>query len=157
MSEKMDYVIFASAWSSYGIESLRDGLEPAIVRVISDGATPVIFKGTPAPRTDLSRCTLHRALGWTNIDCSFSAGEALAEQQPYDEFIDEIAQNYRGVVVVDPKSLLCSGGYCRTELAGMAVYRDRYHLNDVAARELGKVFLGREANFLTVLNAPIPP
>lgn len=152
ISDDIDYVVLASAWASYPIEEVREGLRTAVTQLLEAGATPVIFKDTPSPGRDMSKCVLYNALGWKQENCEYPVSDVRSREDMYDSAIDEVALNQNKVVVVDPKSGLCGSESCVTSLKGIAVYRDSNHLNDGAARLLGELFLMDAPNFMATGN-----
>jgi hypothetical protein len=141
------FVVVAGYWNSVGAE-FAEGLSKEIDAIAAAGATPVVFRDSPAASSDISQCVVSKARGWiaASTDCNIPYARILENQRAENEIIDRIQARHPELIVIDPREVLCSGGECLTEIDHLAVYRDSNHLNEKAARDIAQKYLTLHAN-----------
>jgi peptidoglycan/LPS O-acetylase OafA/YrhL len=142
------YVVLAGFWASEPWRDLEKEMMHVTAKIISSGATPVIFKDNPFHEPDLSQCILHRTRGWIASDrnCNIPYGFVTESQASVDHIIDKVKAAYPKVVIIDPKKVMCTSSECATYMANVALYKDANHINTKAAALLGKQYLARVGN-----------
>jgi peptidoglycan/LPS O-acetylase OafA/YrhL len=142
------YVVLAGYWASEMDGSFEPRMEAAVDRILRAGAVPVIFKDNPFYEPDLSRCILYQKRGWIDArtSCNRPYKDAVLAQAEPDRIIDLVKKKHPGVVVIDPKRVMCSAKECATYIANTALYKDSNHLNAKAAQMLAQRYIEGEGN-----------
>jgi len=127
-------------------ELLAFGLEQTVAAVIAAGASPILVKDFPIlEKTELT-CSLRRILVNSGSECALPADKVQQQQLLGDSIIDRIAAAHPQVRIINPRALVCDQQQCQTELNQLPLYRDEDHLNGVASRMLGELYLQRYGN-----------
>jgi peptidoglycan/LPS O-acetylase OafA/YrhL len=143
------YVILASKWSA---RSELPGFEDRIIGIIkairNSGAIPIVVMEVPNTEKDLSRCQLYVDRRWISdkTDCTLFEVDVKLVQQKQNTVFEFLKNSYPDVIFVDPKLILCKESKCATAIAGLAVYRDKNHLNSIASELLGKEYFTKYGN-----------
>jgi len=157
-SEKPDVVYLAGAWEGYirgnslGGKTTEDKrtllfskLKDTINTLTDLDINVVVFDMLPRPTTDMSRCEFKKVafpqFNKTRI-CEFELSE---NQKLSSDALDEMISSLdNDVELLSLKSLLCQGGFCKSDLDGIPIYRDSNHLNSVGSKTLAKYFLNQD-------------
>lgn len=149
MANAFKYVVLASNWSAQkGKDDFKRSLESVVKHVIEAGSRPVIIKDIAGSQIDLSRCILHKKLGWLkdSTNCNIPLEDFRGAHELIDEAIDEIQMENKSVIIIDPNNILCGVNGCMTSIKNTAIYRDSNHLNAIASQLLGKMYLNKYEN-----------
>jgi peptidoglycan/LPS O-acetylase OafA/YrhL len=141
------FVVLAGEWSAApgGMEA---GLSKAVDDIERAGATAVVFRDSPGSDRDMSQCVLYRARGWlpAAADCNIPLATVRRMQAAENGVIDRIKASRPDMIVIDPGEVMCSAAGCITQIGNLAVYRDRNHINEQAARALALAYLALKGN-----------
>lgn len=120
---------------------LAESLGRTVATVRSMGKHVILFAPPPIMDFDIARCLDRADAGQFSVspytDCTYTAGQHVAEWQPIHGFLDLIRQrNIAPIYSIEP--FLCGSGRCITRLDGTMLYRDAAHLSAAGSRLLGK-------------------
>lgn len=125
---------------------IREQLATTIEEIEAAGSIPILFDDVSSVVAVDPRCPIKKA--------AFDEDRTCKTVQDINEFMDtvftELEATYDSIRRVRPAELYCTDGYCDLEINGLPIYHDADHLNDLAARELGRVFLETHVNPLIV-------
>jgi len=148
LAENYEFVVLAGSWSTEkSIDRFHSDMTAALDGIIAAGAIPVVLIDSPSTHQDLSKCELHFRLGWKakNI-CDHLMTEVEFKHGIYDKQLRVLHEERNDFILIDTKQVLCDDRKCVTTLAGVAVYRDRTHLNDKASSVIGEMYLNSNPN-----------
>jgi hypothetical protein len=151
LASNYKYVVIAGSWVSEPNEkNLEKSFDIVVSKITKAGATPVIFKDTPAFEKDLSQCVLWKRRDWIPQQsyCNIPASSVEKDNGPADRIIDHVRSIYPQTIVIDPKNLMCDTKECVTSIDNIALYKDSNHINLKAAELLGNRFISQQGNFL---------
>lgn len=140
-------IVLAGYWvdlaaSQEGVSSLSDALDTTVARLVSGGKLVYLMKDVPelAADGDAGQAALRsiRERGATVFGPSRAQHEET--QRHVTTMLERVASRW-GAILLDPGALLCDAHVCRIAADSQAIYRDRHHLTDAAARELRDLFI----------------
>ncbi|MGZ3158660.1 MAG: acyltransferase family protein [Burkholderiaceae bacterium] len=149
MAGDFKYVVLASFWPYKDKEGVfKQDLEAVVKKIISSGATPVIFKDNPYFDSDLSQCILFKKRGWITSDknCNIPTSFVSNTQVKMNAVIDLIKATYPSTIVIDPKIVMCNERECATYIENVALYKDRNHINSKASTLLAERYMAAKGN-----------
>lgn len=163
--EKFDYVIIGEVWNHYTgdniINKLGDARSEALSRqrievamrkamgiIVKSGAKPVIIKTIYIAPKEYVPCFYQNVkLRAHNKDASCERGVWNGDGSDwFNQLFKQLKTEYPSLIIIDPKRVQCSGKNCVTEIDGIPVYRDYWHLTDHASFIFGKEYLARYGN-----------
>jgi hypothetical protein len=107
----------------------------------------VVFDMLPRPKTDMSRCEFKKVAfpRFNNARvCEFKLSKN--QQITSDALYEMISSINEKVELLSVKNILCSNGFCKSDLGGIPIYRDSNHLNSVGSKTLAKYFLNQDSH-----------
>jgi hypothetical protein len=140
-------IVLAGYWvdlaaSQEDISSLSDALNTTVARLVSGGKLVYLMKDVPelAADGDAGQAALRsiRERGATVFGPSRAQHEET--QRHVTTMLEGVASRW-GAILLDPGALLCDAHVCRIAADNQAIYRDRHHLTDAAARQLRDLFI----------------
>lgn len=157
---KFDYVIIGEVWNNYSgdnvinnigdnrsIDLSRERIEiamrEALSIIVNSGARPVIIKSIdPMPHGYMSCFYQHIKLRSKLAANSCSTNNFNGdENQWFSQLFVKMKKEYPSLMVIDPKDVQCEGGFCKSDINGVPVYRDVGHLTDYASSVFGQKYL----------------
>jgi peptidoglycan/LPS O-acetylase OafA/YrhL len=174
-SHKFKYVIIGENWSYYDFSAIvnqpgdrqsaqlgKVRMERAMRRAMDiiavNGAIPIVIKSAaPMPKDFLTCFYQHFKLRLESggADCTLGNGKSETEVW-YDQMFARLKASYPTLVLIDPRSVLCSGDSCMTTYKGVPIYRDNGHMSDYGAYQLGQLYLQNQPNPFAAV-ATVPP
>ncbi|MBK2092327.1 acyltransferase, partial [Francisella philomiragia] len=112
------------------------------------------YLGYPAPNflpnDNVSNlCAINRIHG----DCRISAKVYREWLQPQINMYNKLRNIYpNNVFIVDPSKAICNDNTCRTSIDGIPIFADSNHLNYLGSQLLGKKYLEKFGNPLSIIN-----
>lgn len=148
LAGNFQYVVLGGFWASEADQNFGKDLKVVVERVLEKGAIPVVFKGNPTFERDISKCVLHRHRGWLPADtnCNIPREYVTKVTGKTDEAIDLVHAQYPGILVIDPKLVMCSSKECFTAMNNTALFKDSNHINAKASKLLGNEYLAKVNN-----------
>jgi hypothetical protein len=129
----------------------KNKLDSAIQLIIESGAKPYIIVGNPTLPVGGEKCSL-RNVGLSKIEhCTVPRVQWEEEASKWRQILFELTTRYPDLALIDITDVMCSSMICNTELRGIPLYRDPYHLNDLGSRMLGEIYLEQFKNPLSEL------
>ncbi|MEM1434889.1 MAG: acyltransferase family protein [Pseudomonadota bacterium] len=155
------YVVLAASWpSERALRVYRDGtrvtdqaeshrlvlaaLEETIVGLQAAGSTVVLVDDVPTVVGVDPRCPL-KAAGFGFIPAESCRTDNVRNDWMISNF-DQIVARNPAVLRITPSDLFCSDSACDLSIAGVPVYHDDNHLNDVSARALASAYVAARGN-----------
>jgi len=141
------FVALAGEWSA-APDGLEAGLSRAVDEIERAGAAAVLFRDSPGSERDISQCVLYKARGWLPgaADCNIPLGTVRRTQAAENGVMDRIKARHPDMIVIDPGEVMCNVAGCSTQIGNLAVYRDRNHINEKAARAIAFEYLALKGN-----------
>lgn len=137
-------------------KSFKRGLEDSIRFIVDHNKIPVLFKDVPYIVDFVSLQNVKSEIfGVESRHNKIKAADVYGRHKFEDAVIDQLAEKYPSVVVIDPKKILCPDGFmgeCLTELNGIPLYMDNNHLNYYGAKELARAWKTRFGDVISPLN-----
>jgi hypothetical protein len=141
-TSEFDYVVLGGAWDDAYYNDLEYFISKAKSKKPS--ITIILFKDVYKTIHE-EKCAAHNVLGWSDGGCS----------SPVDLEVKKINDNISrlenlGVTIIEPNESFCNMDYsCLGVINNKAIYRDSNHINNLASREMGKVWLESNKNPFT--------
>lgn len=121
-------VIMAGSWPR--VQEAEDQLIASIETVLRSGVQlTLILANSSIDRAE--SCPVRRLMYGSSDTC-----EGRRQEPP--EYFSRIRARFPQVNIIDPNQVICSGEICQPVLAGVPLYRDGVHLNDVGSRLIGQ-------------------
>ncbi|MEE2000422.1 acyltransferase family protein [Alkalimonas sp. MEB108] len=153
-----DYVFLAASWPHYRSRFVfRDGVHllsaeeieqevyekkrETMLFITGFNAKPVIIKDIAYAGSHDPKCTLKNTMFSTERNCLLNHNHNTM----MINIIERLASEFEDLYVIDAKQFYCDGIYCQAELEGIPLYRDNDHLNHVASKLLGTLYLSSGA------------
>lgn len=128
------------------IERIRQLLAETIETIVSTGAIPILFDDVSSVVAEDPRCPIKKA--------AFDETRTCTTAQDINSFMDtvftELEERFSTIRRIRPADLYCENEVCDLTINGIPIYHDTDHLNDLAARELARVFLQDNTNPLSI-------
>ena len=128
---------------------IRDQLAATIEEIENTGAIPILFDDVSSVVAEDPRCPIKKA--------AFDEERTCTTAQDINSFMDdvftELEASFSSIRRVRPADLYCAEDICELAINGIPLYHDADHLNDLAARELARVFLESHTNPLAIDNS----
>jgi len=67
-------------------------------------------------------------------------------QKDFDTIIDNLSKVHPGIVVIDPKRVICDTERCYSSLENVPLYMDGDHLNTVGSSLIGRKYITAYGN-----------
>lgn len=116
---------------------LEQKLHDTLSTITDHGMIPILLRDSPMLVGVKAKCPLKRQV--------FKQPQECDTQSYPNTFMDRVVpilqQQFPQLVVIDPRAILCQNGICKSEMDGLPMYRDLDHLNDVASRRLGQIYM----------------
>jgi peptidoglycan/LPS O-acetylase OafA/YrhL len=159
--EKFRYVVLAGSYAKHfnigdwtmdgrpqasSREIFTSQFEAALRQILDNGAIPVVIKGNPSIKDGSQRCTLENALGRSHADCDNPVSEYRQVFSGWNAYLEQLAQRYPQMIVIDPAAIICDAQKCHTELQNVPIYKDGGHLNYTGSELVGRLYLARFGN-----------
>lgn len=163
-----DYVIIGEVWNNYAgdnvIKNVGDkrstdlsrerieiAMREALHIVVNSGAKPVIIKTIYSmPRNYMTCFYQHIKLRDRLATNACSTNNFHGDQnQWFSQLFVKMKRDYPSLIIIDPKDVQCEGGFCKTDINGIPVYRDVGHLTDYASSVFGQKYLRTFGNPFT--------
>ncbi|WP_286241169.1 acyltransferase family protein [Neptuniibacter halophilus] len=151
---QFDYVVLSERWRGYSlprdegesaVEAYQEALTESIERVINAGSQPVIIK--PVAEGNGTNFTLCFYNNIAALDvCDIDHQESNRLLKGIYEMMDLVAEQYPSVIFIDPQTVQCSAGVCKTHEDGIPWYQDTHHIYDYTAQKLAKDYLAEFNN-----------
>lgn len=126
--------------------TIREQLATTIAEIASTGAIPILFDDVSSVVAEDPRCPIRRAAFDEERICN-----TVQDSNSFmDAVFDELESNFGSIRRVRPADLYCAEDICELEINGIPIYHDADHLNDLAARELARVYLEAHTNPLLI-------
>ncbi|MES2537312.1 MAG: acyltransferase family protein [Pseudomonadota bacterium] len=147
LAGEVKFVVLAAYWSPED-KDFEKKLDYIVQAIISAGATPVVFKDSPAYEPDLSQCILFKKRGWEaeHKNCNIPYEHVARAQASTVAAIDRVKRKHAQMQIVDPTRVMCNSDECLTYIGNIALYKDSNHLNAKASGMLGVRYLQQEGN-----------
>lgn len=167
-SARYDAVILAGNYTGFfadeivrskdaeGPVALEQGLRSAIKHAKKAAPRVLVIETVPLLQGNLHDCSLRAERFQRRLDCTFPAGEYLANTAGVRALFKSLKRDFPDVIWVEPDKLLCDQRRCLTEMEGVPLYKDRGHLNDVGSRLLAKKWIEKYGNPLVVSSDEFP-
>ena len=79
-------------------------------------------------------------------DCTISFQKVQKKLANFYNLKKRLSRLYPQVLWLNLRQAICDESRCQTVLNGIPLYRDESHLNNVGAKEIGRVYLERFGN-----------
>jgi peptidoglycan/LPS O-acetylase OafA/YrhL len=124
------------------LEVFRNALYKSIGVIVEQGGIPVVIKDNPAIGKDLFKCTFKKFV-YPSFDsnCRMVTEEVNEQQQQTDEIFSDLAEDFPGIVFINPREVMCSSLNCDLFMDGIPLYRDGDHLSIPGSKLLGEKYL----------------
>ncbi|RRW50036.1 MULTISPECIES: acyltransferase family protein [Pseudomonas] len=132
------------------MNTLQTGLQNAVAKIVASGATPVIIEDVPEMGEDLHRCDIKKLAFELDGDCSIPVVAVNERQKDFDTIIDNLNKVHPGIVVIDPKRVICDTERCYSSLENVPLYMDGDHLNTVGSSLIGRKYITAYGNLFKV-------
>jgi peptidoglycan/LPS O-acetylase OafA/YrhL len=126
--------------------AFKDSFFKTMDVILEYGSIPVLIKGNPTFKQDVSSCTLNNLRFGLSNDCNLKASVYAEESRDWSEFVDQLAARYDQLIVIDPAEILCDEELCYSELNDTPLYKDRGHLNYIGSELIGELYLKEVGN-----------
>jgi hypothetical protein len=126
--------------------AFKDSFFKTMDVILEYGSIPVLIKGNPTFKQDVSSCTLNNLRFGLSNDCNLKASVYAKESRDWSEFVDQLAARYDQLIVIDPAEILCDEELCYSELNDTPLYKDRGHLNYIGSELIGELYLKEVGN-----------
>lgn len=160
-----DFVLISHLWSNYYDDNvinkvgdarslelskkrLEESLDSALSIIVQSGAKPILIQSTATMQDNFHDCVFK----YIKLRKAYSASYCSFELQPTDAdlwikaLFAKMQAKYPQLLVIDPKAIQCPQNRCKSDLAGVPVYRDAGHITDYASYEFGRLYLEQFAN-----------
>src|SRR5690554_5657272 len=130
-------------------ELFRESMRETLQMIIAAGSTPVLIKGNPTFKYDVSDCTLNNLRFGLNNGCSMPRDEFDAHFRDWSQFVEQLQEQFNQLVVIDPAKVMCDDEWCYSELDGLPLYKDSGHLNYEGSKLIGRLYIEQFGNPFT--------
>jgi len=130
-------------------ELFRESMRETLQMIIAAGSTPVLIKGNPTFKYDVSDCTLNNLRFGLNNGCSMPRDEFDAYFRDWSQFVEQLQEQFNQLVVIDPAKVMCDDEWCYSELDGLPLYKDSGHLNYEGSKLIGRLYIEQFGNPFT--------
>lgn len=164
-SHKFKYVVIAENWVGYdfvavvnrpgdaqsvalGQARVEAGVRRALDAITATDAIPVLVKQLPTMPPGFQDCFFqHFKLRKEGDGAGCTRNNSKSEAEVwYDHLFERMKASYPTLVVIDPRSVLCSGEHCTTAYKRVPFYRDTGHMTDYGSDWLGRQYLQSQPN-----------
>jgi peptidoglycan/LPS O-acetylase OafA/YrhL len=166
--EKYKHIILGGKFSralesSYSLSkdnTLNDGVfqsqfEKTVRQIIQTEASIYIIKGIPQYSYEVQNCTLNNQRFNLNNNCNMDIAEYNKQFNEWSIFLDYLLKKYPSIKIIDPALISCNISTCFSELSGVPLYRDWSHLNHMASKLIGELYIKKYGNpFKAPLTSP---
>lgn len=163
------YVILGQFWEAYlngDIVTKRDdphslelsrqrfgvAIRQALDIIVASGAIPVFLENTLPMPSGINACLL-RQVKLRGLMGSVEQGNLCAttpwsgsKEPALETLFNDLKTEYPGLIVIDPKTVQCTGDACMNTVDGFPVYRDIGHITDYASYKFGEMYLMKFGN-----------
>ncbi|HWG06327.1 MAG TPA: acyltransferase family protein [Beijerinckiaceae bacterium] len=108
-----------------------DGLDNEVGQLLAAGKHVVLIAQVPEMGFDAWRCIAMKG----SALCDIARALVTERQAGADAVLDRLAQR-PGVMLVDPKDILCDAALCHATLDGVPAYRDDNHVSGAASQQI---------------------
>ncbi len=129
-----------------GEAALAVGLRRAIVEAKASADRVMVITTVPLLAPGLSDCPLVNERFGGRTECGLDRLIHDERTAAEDRVFVAIKREFPDVTWVEPEALMCDAIRCKTEMAGVPLYKDSGHLNDHGSRLLAKMLLERCGN-----------
>jgi hypothetical protein len=133
--------IFVGAWwNSYlRRDAYQDYFFDSIEWLVLQGHSVYILEDAPElPSSAYAECLLKNM-----DDCSVDAKQVEERTANFYRLKTRLTENYPEIQWINLRDVLCDKDRCQTVLNGIPLYRDESHLNNVGAKEIGRLYVER--------------
>lgn len=146
----MQHVLYRNDSRAVAEQKVAKDLTDMIASLRAAGARVWIFKEVPLQRQGtVARLSSLAMIGRNAADVGRPIADHRARQRFLDGLFEGLSASDPQVRVVDPASLMCSGGICHAEFDGFSQYMDENHLSDQGGERmkplLAPIFLSENA------------
>ena len=121
----------------------EEGLERFVSQLIGGGKSLYLLRDIPEfpfyPRDCLDaklplRTLLRRES--LQLDCRLKLSDVLVRQSSYEQILNRLKTRHPELIIIDPKTALCTNGVCALTVGDILIYRDSHHLSHRGSRWL---------------------
>lgn len=125
---------------------IEDRLRTTLASIIDSGAIPILMDDVPSIIDGDPRCPIKQLAFDSELLCETVRIDNVEMESLFDQFENE----FPSIVRVSPGDLFCSELDCELSVRGIPVFHDADHLNMVASRELGNLYLETHQNPISI-------
>ncbi|WP_415713138.1 acyltransferase family protein [Maridesulfovibrio sp.] len=131
-------------------EAFSKGLYDAVNMIVEENKIPIIIKDIPQiTNIELQGNYLRNKIFGSNLPIAMPALNIYKRHHFEDQVIDDLAQAFPSLIVIDPKKILCpnypKGSYIPV-IDNMPIYYDSNHFNAVGAKLFAKEYVNQCGN-----------
>jgi hypothetical protein len=129
--------------AAYAIEDrsvqVAKALDATIAALAGLGARAVLVMDVPEPGYDVPVALARAQISKTAVNVNLARDAVRARQDPALKVLRQAAEKW-GLAIIDPTPAFCDSRICRTEAAGVPLYRDADHISRTMALAISYLF-----------------
>ncbi|MFT6757859.1 MAG: hypothetical protein ACJA0M_001742 [Chitinophagales bacterium] len=136
-------IFLGARWDAYLVnENYQTHFINSVRWLIEHGHQVIMLNDAPAlPSSAYAECLLKNM-----DDCTISFQKVQKKLANFYNLEKRLSLLYPQVLWLNLRQAICDESRCQTVLNGIPLYRDESHLNNVGAKEIGRVYLERFGN-----------
>lgn len=133
--------------------AFEDGFRSAVKNITQSGAIPIIVKGNPILQGLSQDCGLNNLRFEKKAGCDFALNKHQDHFSKWNKFLLQLQVEFPNLLVISPDEVMCDQTVCHSEINDVPLYRDHGHLNQIGSELVGKLYVEKIGNPLSVLHS----